>query len=106
MFVKLNLLQSINIIFFLFFKIFKEFFLNPLDIITSKKVLFNSIANFFEIIEFIAITPPKALTGSHIKAFLNDRRWFFSVETPHGFVCLIIAVPSFFLKELIIDSAE
>ena len=29
--------------------------------------LFNSKANLFEIIEFIATTPPKALTGSQIK---------------------------------------
>ena len=27
---------------------------------------------FFETIELIATTPPKALTGSHIRAFLKD----------------------------------
>ena len=44
----------------------------PLDKITSKKILFNSKANFFDIMEFIATTPPNALTGSHAKAFLKD----------------------------------
>ena len=69
---KLYLLQSTDLTFFLFFKIFKASFLNPLDIITSKKTLFSLIANFFEIVELIATTPPKALTGSHISAFLKD----------------------------------
>ena len=29
------------------------------------------MASFFEIIEFIATTPPKALTGSQLKEFLK-----------------------------------
>ena len=58
---KLNLLHSINLIFFLFFKIFKASFLKPLDKITSKKNLFNSKANFLEIIELMATIPPKHL---------------------------------------------
>ena len=40
--------------------------------VISKKTLLNSIANFFEFIEFTATTPPKALIGSHISAFLKD----------------------------------
>jgi len=40
--------------------------------ITSKKILFNSRANFLDIVELIATTPPKALTGSQISAFLKD----------------------------------
>jgi len=66
------LLQLINLIFFLFFKILKASFLKPLDIITSKKILFSSKANFFVIIELIATTPPNALIGSHTSAFLKD----------------------------------
>ena len=55
--------------FLTFRKIFKASFLKPLDKITSKKILFNSKANFFDKTEFIATTPPNALTGSHTKAF-------------------------------------
>ena len=80
--------------------------MKPLDNITSKKVLSNSFANFFETTEFIATTPPNALIGSHIKAFLKDFNWLFSDETPHGFACLIMDVPTFFLKEFKIVSAE
>ena len=65
---------------------------------TSKNFLFSCIANFFEIIEFIAITPPKALLGSQFTALVNDFKLFFSIETPHGLACLIITVPSFFFK--------
>ena len=72
MFIKLNLLQLINLIFFLFFKILRAFLSKPLDIIISKKFLFNAKANFFLIIELIATTPPKALIGSHLTAFLKD----------------------------------
>ena len=66
----INLLQLTNLIFFLFFKILKASFLKPIDIITSKNVLFSSIASFFETIEFIATIPPKALIGSQDKADL------------------------------------
>ena len=72
MLVKLNLLQLINLTFFLFFSILKESFLKPLDIIISKKILFISRANFFVIIELIATAPPNELTGSHASAFLKD----------------------------------
>ena len=51
---------------------FKAFFLKPLDAIISKKILLSSLANFLVIKEFIATTPPKALTGSHASAFLKD----------------------------------
>ena len=40
--------------------------------IISKKTLFSSRANFFEITELIATTAPKALIGSQINAFLKD----------------------------------
>ena len=76
--VKLNLPQSINLRFFLFCKILKASFLKPLDIIISKKTLFSSNANFLEIIELIATTPPNALIGSHFREFLNEINWFFS----------------------------
>ena len=67
-----NFLHSIIIIFLFFFKIFKASFLYPLDTTISKKVLFNSKANFLETIEFIATTPPNALTGSHLRALLKE----------------------------------
>ena len=70
MFVKKNFLQLINRTFFLFFKIFKVFLSKPLDRIISKKVLFNSRANFFLITELTATTPPNALIGSQPSAFL------------------------------------
>ena len=44
----------------------------PLDIITSKKFLFISKANFFVIMELIATTPPNELIGSHASAFLKE----------------------------------
>ena len=74
--------------------------------INSKKFLFNSKANFFVIIELTATTPPNALTGSQDKAFLKDTIWFFSSETPVGFVCFIITVPFSFLRVCNIKSAE
>ena len=43
------------------------------DKIISKKNLFNSVAIFFVTTELIATTPPNALTGSHSKAYLNDK---------------------------------
>ena len=58
------------------------------------------MANFFEITELIATTPPNALIGSQFNAFLKDLSWFTSEETPVGFVCLIITTPLFFLKIL------
>ena len=54
------------------------------------------MANFFEITELIATTPPNALIGSQFNAFLKDLSWFTSEETPVGFVCLIITTPLFF----------
>ena len=72
MFLLLYLLHLINLTFFLFFNTFKASFLNPLDIIISKKILFNSKANFFDMIELIPTTPPKALTGSQFTAFLKE----------------------------------
>ena len=47
-------------------------FLKDRATIISKKILFNSIANFFVIIELIATTPPNALIGSQARALLKD----------------------------------
>ena len=74
--------------------------------ITSKKVLFNAKANFFLIIALIATTPPNALIGSHVIEFSKDLISFFSIETPQGLACLIIAVTEFSLKEDKISNAE
>ena len=92
--------------FFLFFKILNASFLKPLAIITSKKILFNSIANFFVIIELIATTPPNALIGSQARAFSKDLICFFSPEIPQGLACFIITAPSPFLKVFRTERAE
>ena len=102
----LNFLQLINIIFFLFFNTLRASVLKLLPIITSKKVLFNSKANFFVIVELTATTPPNALTGSQEIAYLKALIIFFSIETPQGLVFFMIATPSFFLKVFIMERAE
>ena len=56
--------------------------------------------------ELIPTTPPKALVGSQVNAFLKELIWFLSAETPHGLLCLIIADPIFFLKVFNMDKAE
>jgi len=63
-------------------------------------------ANSFLILKLHDTIPPYALTGSQLKAKLNDFKLFFSTETPQGFACLIITVPLFFSKDLEIDRAE
>ena len=66
----------------------------------------NFFANSFLILKLHDITPPYALTGSQLKAKLNDFKLFFYIETPQGFACLMITVPLFFPKDLEIDRAE
>tara|TARA_B100001996_G_C18625197_1_gene579446 strand:- start:691 stop:981 length:291 start_codon:yes stop_codon:yes gene_type:complete len=58
---------SINLRFFFFLRIFKAFFSNPLAIITSKNILFNSTANFSFNLKLHDTIPPKALIGSQDK---------------------------------------
>ena len=71
--IKFNLSKFTNLIFFFFFKIFNALFSKLLATITSKKILFNLIANFLVTRELIATTPPKALIGSQLNAFSNDK---------------------------------
>ena len=79
--------------------------LKPLEIIISKKNLFILEANFFEMQEFTATTPPNALIGSQSKAFWKELICSFSIDTPHGLACLIMTVPSFLFKFFKIDKA-
>ena len=106
MFDILNLLESISLRFFLFFKIFKASLLNPLEITISKKFLLISMASFFSIDELNATIPPNALIGSQFKAFLKETICFFSEEIPQGLACLTITTPLLFLKVFKIDNAE
>ena len=68
----LKFFESIRILFFFFLRIFKAFFAYPLAAIISKKYLFNSVAKFLVIFELIDRTPPKALTGSELRACLKE----------------------------------
>ena len=79
-----------------FFNIFNAFVSNFLAIITSKKVLCISLANFSLILKLQATTPPKALTGSLANVFSNDNIGVFADPTPQGFACLTITVPKLF----------
>ena len=60
----------INLKFFLDLNIFRALLSNPLATITSRKILFNSVAKVFVILKLHETTPPKALMGSHAKAGL------------------------------------
>ena len=62
---------SIILKFFFNFKIFKAFFSKPFPIITSRKILFNSKANFLLTRKLQETIPPKALIGSHANADLT-----------------------------------
>ena len=61
---------SINLRFFFDLSIFIAFLSNPFAIITSRKILLNSKANLSVILKLQETIPPKALIGSHAKAFL------------------------------------
>ena len=46
-----------------------------------------------------AITPPKALIGSHAYAFLKEIIGNLLIATPQGLACLTITVAATFFKE-------
>ena len=77
--------------FFLFDRIFRALASASGAITTSAKSFAIWLAVFSKITSFSAITPPKALTGSHVKAFKYASLRLSPMATPHGLACLIIA---------------
>ena len=67
---KKNLKHQLILKFFFDFNILRASLSKPLAIITSKKILLISEANFFLILKLQETIPPKALIGSHAKADL------------------------------------
>ena len=86
----LNDFVSTKIKFFLFWKIFFASLLIFFATTISTKVLVISLANLLLIFPFTIIIPPKALTGSHLKAFLYASNKLLFLQTPQGFACFII----------------
>ena len=101
-----NLLESISLRFFFFFKSLTDFLSNPFATITSKNILLISLAKPIFNLKLHDIIPPYALIGSLYKASLKDLILFGLMETPQGLACLIIATPLFFGKFLDILRAE
>ena len=85
--------------FFLVLKILIAFLSNPFAKITSKNVLFISVAILLFILKLQATTPPNALIGSLAFAYLKEFRLDLLEQTPLGFACLIITDVGNFFSE-------
>ena len=66
----------------------------PFAITTSKNNLFNSTAKLLVILKLQETIPPKALIWSEDSAALKLLTLFLLIDTPQGFACLTITVPT------------